>query len=44
MLRRSIASLPGAAEALDRLGLDPERRAETLAVAEFVAIAREIDL
>ena len=43
MLRRSIASLTGASEALDRLGIDPERRAETLSVAEFVAIAREID-
>lgn len=40
MLRRSIASVRGAPEALDSLGIDPERRAETLSVAEFVAIAR----
>jgi 16S rRNA (adenine1518-N6/adenine1519-N6)-dimethyltransferase len=40
MLRRSLASVPGALDALDQLGLDPERRAETLAVADFVAIAR----
>jgi 16S rRNA (adenine1518-N6/adenine1519-N6)-dimethyltransferase len=40
MLRQSLKGLPGAGEALDRLGLDPQRRAETLNVAEFVAIAR----
>ena len=40
MLRRSLASLPGALEALDALGIDPERRAETLAVGDFVAMAR----
>ena len=40
MLRRSLASLPGALEALDQLGIDPERRAETLSVAEFVEIGR----
>ncbi|HET9428190.1 MAG TPA: 16S rRNA (adenine(1518)-N(6)/adenine(1519)-N(6))-dimethyltransferase RsmA [Allosphingosinicella sp.] len=43
MLRRSVASLPGALQALDKLGIDSERRAETLSVGEFVAIAREID-
>jgi 16S rRNA (adenine1518-N6/adenine1519-N6)-dimethyltransferase len=43
MLRRSLAILPGALEALERLEIDAERRAETLSVAEFVAIAREID-
>ena len=42
MLRRSIASMPGAIEALRSLGIDPERRAETLSVDEFVAVAREI--
>ena len=41
MLRQSLKGLPGALEALERLGIDPERRAETLSVAEFVAIARE---
>lgn len=40
MLRRSLAGLPGALEALDALGIDPERRAETLSVTEFVAVAR----
>ena len=40
MLRRSVQSLPGALQALERLGINPERRAETLSVDEFVAIAR----
>jgi len=40
MLRRSLAALPGALAALAALGIDPERRAETLAVADFVEIAR----
>ena len=42
MLRRSLATLPGALEALERLGIDPERRAETLRVEDFVALAREV--
>jgi len=42
MLRRSLQSLPGALDALERLGIDSERRAETLGVEEFVAIAREM--
>ena len=42
MLRRSLAGLPDAPAALERLGIDPERRAETLSVAEFCAIARTI--
>jgi 16S rRNA (adenine1518-N6/adenine1519-N6)-dimethyltransferase len=40
MLRRSLAAIPGAVEALEALGIDPERRAETLSVADFVALAR----
>ena len=40
MLRRSLQSLPGALAALETLGIDPQRRAETLSVEEFVAIAR----
>jgi 16S rRNA (adenine1518-N6/adenine1519-N6)-dimethyltransferase len=40
MLRRSLAGLPGAVEALEKLGIDPERRAETLAVDDFVGVAR----
>ena len=42
MLRRGLASLHGALAALDRLGIDTERRAETLSVEEFVAVAREL--
>jgi 16S rRNA (adenine1518-N6/adenine1519-N6)-dimethyltransferase len=40
MLRQSLKGLPGALEALEALGIDPQRRAETLDVADFVAIAR----
>ena len=39
MLRSSLRSLPGALAALQALGIDPERRAETLAIEEFVAVA-----
>jgi 16S rRNA (adenine1518-N6/adenine1519-N6)-dimethyltransferase len=42
MLRRSLASMPRALDALDRLGIDSARRAETLRVDEFAAIARAI--
>jgi len=42
MLRQSLKGLPGALDALERLGIDPERRAETLEIAEFVAVAREL--
>jgi 16S rRNA (adenine1518-N6/adenine1519-N6)-dimethyltransferase len=40
MLRQSLKGLPGALGALETLGIDPQRRAETLSVAEFVAMAR----
>lgn len=43
MLRQSLKGLPGALEALAGLDIDPERRAETLSVAEFVAVARALD-
>jgi 16S rRNA (adenine1518-N6/adenine1519-N6)-dimethyltransferase len=43
MLRRSLQSLPAALTALDALGIDSERRAETVSVEEFVTIARAID-
>jgi len=43
MLRQSLKGLPGALEALEALGIDSERRAETLAVADFVALARVMD-
>jgi 16S rRNA (adenine1518-N6/adenine1519-N6)-dimethyltransferase len=39
MLRSSLKSVPGALEALENLGIDPQRRAETLEVGDFVAIA-----
>ena len=42
MLRQSLKGLPGALAALERLGIDPQSRAETLSVEEFVAIAREL--
>jgi len=42
MLRSSLKALPGALDALDRLGIDPERRAETIAVEEYVRLAREL--
>ncbi len=40
MLRQSLKGLPGALSALETLGIDPARRAETLSVAEFVSVAR----
>lgn len=40
MLRSSLKGLPGALDALEQLDIDPSKRAETLAVADFVAIAR----
>ena len=43
MLRQSLKGLPGALEALEAVGIDPQRRAETLSVEEFVAVAREMD-
>jgi 16S rRNA (adenine1518-N6/adenine1519-N6)-dimethyltransferase len=42
MLRRSLAGLPEAVAALEALGIDTERRAETLSVDDFVAVAREM--
>lgn len=42
MLRQSLKSVPGAVEALAELGIDPQRRAETLAVSEFVSLARTL--
>jgi 16S rRNA (adenine1518-N6/adenine1519-N6)-dimethyltransferase len=42
MLRQSLKGLPGALDALAALGIDTERRAETLSVQEFVAIARAL--
>ncbi|WP_375421532.1 16S rRNA (adenine(1518)-N(6)/adenine(1519)-N(6))-dimethyltransferase RsmA [uncultured Sphingomonas sp.] len=42
MLRQSLKSVHGALEALEMVGIDPTRRAETVSVAEFVALAREV--
>jgi len=42
MLRQSLKSVPGALAALESLGIDPTRRAETLSVDEFVSIARAL--
>jgi 16S rRNA (adenine1518-N6/adenine1519-N6)-dimethyltransferase len=43
MLRQSLKGVPGAIEALETLGIDAQRRAETVSVAEFVALARTLD-
>ena len=40
MLRSSLKQLPGALEAAESLGIDIERRPETLSVAEFVELAK----
>ena len=42
MLRSSVKDLPGALDALGKLGIESTRRAETLSVPEFVAVAREL--
>ena len=40
MLRQSLKGVPGALAAAEALGLDATRRAETVSVAEWVALAR----
>ena len=42
MLRQSLKPVAGAQEAMTAVGVDPTRRAETLSVAEFVALARAL--
>jgi len=42
MLRSSLKKVPGAIEVLERLGIDPQRRAETLSVADYVELARSL--
>lgn len=42
MLRSSLKSFPGAAEAAEAIGIDLERRAETLSVEEYVRLARAL--
>ena len=43
MLRQSLKGLPGALDAIEAEGIDPQRRAETISIAEFVAVARRLD-
>ncbi|WP_256838078.1 16S rRNA (adenine(1518)-N(6)/adenine(1519)-N(6))-dimethyltransferase RsmA [Sphingopyxis sp. KK2] len=40
MLRQSLKGMPGAIDALEECGIEPTRRAETVTVAEWVALAR----
>ena len=42
MLRQSLRGVPGALAACDAVGIDTARRAETVSVAEFVALARAL--
>jgi 16S rRNA (adenine1518-N6/adenine1519-N6)-dimethyltransferase len=42
MLRQSLKSVPGGLNALATLGIDASRRAETVSVEEFVALARAL--
>lgn len=42
MLRSSLKLYDGAVEAAERLGIDTSRRAETLGIDEWVALAREL--
>ncbi|HET7606821.1 MAG TPA: 16S rRNA (adenine(1518)-N(6)/adenine(1519)-N(6))-dimethyltransferase RsmA [Sphingomicrobium sp.] len=42
MLRSSMKQMPGALDAAAALGIDPQRRAETLSVEEWVTLARTL--
>jgi 16S rRNA (adenine1518-N6/adenine1519-N6)-dimethyltransferase len=42
MLRSSLKQVPGALEAAERLGIDTQRRAETVSVDEWVSLARAL--
>lgn len=42
MLRSSLKQVPGALAAAETLGIDPQRRAETVSVAEWVELARAL--
>jgi 16S rRNA (adenine1518-N6/adenine1519-N6)-dimethyltransferase len=42
MLRSSLKSFPGAREAAEKIGIDLQRRAETLSVGEFIDLARAV--
>lgn len=43
MLRQSLKPVAGALDAAERIGIDVTRRAETVRVEEFVALARAVD-
>jgi len=40
MLRSSLKQVPGALDAAESLGIDPQRRAETVSVDEWIKLAR----
>ena len=42
MMRSSLKAVPGALDALAQMGIDTERRAETVSVDEYVALARAL--
>ena len=42
MLRSSLKNYPGALQALEKLGIDTQRRAETLTVEDFLRLARAL--
>ncbi|MGD9810379.1 MAG: 16S rRNA (adenine(1518)-N(6)/adenine(1519)-N(6))-dimethyltransferase RsmA [Sphingobium sp.] len=42
MLRQSLKGISGALDALHELGIDPQRRAETISVTEYVELARRL--
>lgn len=42
MLRQSLKGVAGAVDALDRLGIDPMRRAETVSVADWIRLAQAL--
>jgi 16S rRNA (adenine1518-N6/adenine1519-N6)-dimethyltransferase len=44
MLRSSLKQMPGALEAVERLAIDAQRRAETLSVDEWVELARVLSV
>jgi 16S rRNA (adenine1518-N6/adenine1519-N6)-dimethyltransferase len=43
MLRQSLKPVAGALEAAEAVGIDLTRRAETVHVEEFIALARTLD-
>ena len=42
MLRSSLKQMPGALNAAEMLGIDTQRRAETLSVDEWISLARAL--